>query len=170
MITAKHSNHTKSGAGFTLIETLVYLALFSFLMTGIIVVVYSIFESTDRNQTKIMVQEEGNFLVAKISWALSAVKGFNVNGSTELSVEKWDVSGTTTTTLVINLSGTDLVLSRAGNPPLPLNNSNVEISNLNFSRGVANQEYIRADFKVNARTLQGAPVSQDFSMIKYLRK
>ena len=176
MITARFFNHTKSDAGFTLIETLVYLALFSFLMTGIIVVVYSIFESSDRNQTKIMVQEEGNFLVAKISWALSAIKGFNVNGPTELSVEKWDTSGTGTTEMVIKLSGTDShdIYLKYPDEPEPnefqLNNSNVEISNLNFSRGIADQEYIRADFKVNARTLQGAPVSQDFSMIKYLRK
>ena len=159
----------KNKNAFTLIETLVYLALFSFLMTGIIVVVYSIFESSDRNQTKIMVQEEGSFLVAKISWALSGIKSFNVSSPTDLSVEKYDPSGTTTTVITINLSGTDLNLSRAGNPSLPLNNSNVGISNLLFSHDT-NPEYVKADFTVNAKTVNGMPVSQDFSMVKYLRK
>jgi type II secretory pathway pseudopilin PulG len=161
---------------FTLIETLVYLALFSFLMTGIVVVTYSIFESSDRNQTKIMVQEEGNFLVAKISWALSGTKSFNVNGPEELSVEKYDVSGTGTTKIVIKLSGTDShdIYLKYPDEPEPnefqLNNSNVEISNLAFVRGDTNPEYVRADFKINARTLNGMIVSQDFSMVKYLRK
>jgi hypothetical protein len=161
---------------FTLIETLVYLALFSFLMTGIIVVVYSIFESSDRNQTKIMVQQEGDFLIAKISWAVSAVKGFNISSPTELSVEKYDTLGTGTTKMVISLSGADLhdIYLKYPDEPEPnefqLNNSNIEVSNLVFSRGYTDPEYIKADFKLNAKTLQGMPISQDFSMIKYLRK
>ena len=56
--------------GFTLIETIVYLALFSILMGGAIVAAFNIFESAGRQQTHTMLQEEGNFLIAKINEAV----------------------------------------------------------------------------------------------------
>ena len=56
----------KSGAGFTLIEVLVYLALFGLIMSGAVVSAYQMFEASGRNQTRAMIQEEGDFIVAKI--------------------------------------------------------------------------------------------------------
>lgn len=158
----------KKQQGFTLIEVIIYLALFTILMGGTITTAYSVFDSSDRDQARTIAQEEGDFLIAKINWALSGTKNINISSSTELFVEKRDASGTATTT--IYLSGTDFYLSRGSNPPVLLNNSNVEVSNLVFARSGSIPERVQATFKVSARTLNGMVVSQNFFTVKYLRK
>jgi Tfp pilus assembly protein FimT len=154
---------------FTLIEVLVYLGLFAILMGGMVTVAFSVFESSNRDQTKIMIQEEGDFLVAKINHALSEAKNVNVIGQ-ELSVGRWDDS-----MVLVNLSGTDLNISEGGNPQVTLNNSNVEISpNVKVSPEIftysSDPENIQVNFTVSAKTPNGTIVYQDFFMVKYLRK
>ncbi len=148
---------------FTLVEVLVYLGIFAILMGGILTAAFNVFESSNRDQTKIMIQKEGDFLVAKINRALTDAKNFNVTGN-ELSVERWNGS-----VVVVNLSGTDLNFTEGANPPAVLNNSNVEISNLVFIH-ITNPENIKASFTISARTPNGMIVSEDFSTTKYLRK
>src|SRR5213078_842008 len=74
--------------GFTLIETLVYLALFAIMIGGIVAASYLLFESSNRNQTKAMMQEEKNFILGKINYALSGAKSASVFG-TSLTVTKY---------------------------------------------------------------------------------
>ncbi len=65
--------------GVTLIETLIYIALFALLIGGGVSSAYSLIESSDRIGVHAMVEEEGNFLLAKINWAFET--GMNVEVS-----------------------------------------------------------------------------------------
>ena len=56
--------------GFTLIETLIYIALFALLIGGGVGSAYSLIASSDRITTGAMLEQEGNFLLAKIGWML----------------------------------------------------------------------------------------------------
>ncbi len=163
---------------FTLIEVLVYLGIFAILMGGILTSAFSVFESSNRDQTKIMIQGEGDFLVAKINWALSGAQTITSpleGGSASiLSLSKGDPSGTPIT-VDISLSGTDLNISEGGNPPATLNNSNVEISpNIKVSPEIftysSDPKNVQANFTVSAKTPNGMTVSEDFFTTKYLRK
>ncbi len=153
--------------GFTIIETLIYLALFALIIGGFIVSVYALFASGDRNQTKDMLQEEKNFLVAKINWAMSGAQTISspsagTSGSI-LSLTKYDGS-----TETIALAGTDMKLN--GNI---LNNTNVTISNVVFIHtysGGTNPDSVEAGFTISARTPQGSLVSQSASTTRYIRK
>ena len=115
--------------GFTLIETVIYIALFAFIMTGALVSIYGILGSSARNQTKAMVQEEGSFLLGKIDWALSGVETINLPDDSDgdgieldltLSVKKFDTSPENP--IVITLSGGDFTISRGGGAAQTLNN------------------------------------------------
>jgi len=168
--------------GTTLIEALVYLALFSILMGGSVAAAYGMFESSDRNQTKILLQQEGDFLIAKINWVLSGVQAINLppvgSAGSILSVNKAiGVDLATGQPIIISvgvsLSGTDINLSRAGNPGQPLNNSLVRVSNLIFIHnfgGGADPESLQASFTLSAKAPNGMDVKQDFATTKYLRK
>jgi prepilin-type N-terminal cleavage/methylation domain-containing protein len=165
----------KKQKGFTLIEVLVYLGLFAILMTGLVATAFSIFESSDRDQTRVLMQGEGDFLIAKINWALTGTKNINepfrgASGS-RLSLEKWINPGIATT-VVIELPAKDMVIKRGGNPEVLLNNSNVEIENLLFTHNYesASQENVQVSFTIKAKMLNGMSVSQEFSTIKYVRK
>lgn len=54
--------------GFTLIETLVYLALLGVLMTGAVTALYSIEDSVDAERSAVTVENEGDFVLQKFAW------------------------------------------------------------------------------------------------------
>jgi len=172
--------------GFTLVEVLVYLGLFVILCGGAVVSAYNIVQISNRNQTKSMVQEEGNFIIAKINWVLSGVDAINqpavgTSGSL-LSINK--VTGLDAlnqpiiTPITIGFPTGDVIISYPNNPvpnTFTLNNSNIKISNFNFthnsgSGGGTNPESIQASFTINAKTETGADYSQIFSTTVFLRK
>jgi prepilin-type N-terminal cleavage/methylation domain-containing protein len=174
----------RNQSGFTLIETLVYLALFAILFGGGVTAAYSIAEGSGRDQTKAMVQQEGDFLTAKIDWVLSGTSDISapVKGSSgsQLSVSKVALDNsnppivTVTPITIDNISGNMILIYPSGS--FFLNNSNVSISNLNFTHreasgdGQTNPESVTASFTVVAKTQTGSVYTQDFTTTDYLRK
>jgi len=168
--------------GFTIIEVLMYLGLFTILCGGAVACAYNIIQVSSRNQTKSMVQEEGNYLLAKINWALSGVDAINEVDPTFLSVNK--ITGLDTNNqpiimpITIGMPARDLIISYPGNPApntFTLNNSNIQITDLNFSHtlgtgGGANPESVRVAFTITAKTETGADYAQIFSTTVFLRK
>lgn len=162
-----------SHKGFTLIEAIVYLALFGILIGGAIVAAYNLFEGSSRGQARAMLQEEGNYLYGKISWALSGTKDITTPPAgfpgSSLLIVKWDTSlGDPIQITLGGATGTDLIMSTSSNPTgQTLNNSNVEVSNLLFLHTLAsgngiNPEEVEFSFMVSARTPTGAVLSMQF--------
>lgn len=153
--------------GFTLIETLVYIALFALIIGGFVAASYMLFETSDRNQTKAMMQQEGNFLIAKVKWSLSgallvSAPAANTSGAT-LSLVRSDGS-----VAVFALASTTMMLN--GNA---LNNTNTVMSKLVFihaSAGSTNPESVETGFTITATTPNGMTVSESASTTSYLRK
>ncbi len=149
--------------GFTLIETVVYLALFSIVMTGLVATAYGYFESTGRNETKAVLQEEKDFILGKINYALS--------GAQTISVPTTGASGGTLIVAKYG-GGTITVVSSSGNvlqDSLIINSSNVNISNLSFTHS-SSPESVAASFTISANTPDGQSVSETASITRYLRK
>lgn len=168
----KRGKEISSISGFTLIETIVYLALFGFIMSGTVLSAYQLFEASGRSSTRAMLGEEGDFISAKIDWALSGVQtvvapgapvvGGACTNSVTLSVVKWNA---TVGTVVVALSGGEMTLSKAGGPANVLNNANVTVTNVNFVHcypGGTNPESVEAHFTLSARTTNGVMMSKDF--------
>ena len=174
----------KDDSGFTLIEVIVYLALFAILFGGAIAAAYNVIESSGRNQTKANLQEEGEFLVAKINWALSGVQIVSIpavgSESSQLSVSK--VTGLYNglpiiVYLSVRLDGTNMVIDKGIGPVVSvvLNNSNNYVSQLVFTHASAsgqgiNPESASARFVLSAKTPGGMDMSQEFSTTAFLRK
>jgi prepilin-type N-terminal cleavage/methylation domain-containing protein len=134
--------------GFTLVEVIIYLALFSILMSGILVSVYPILTNTDRLTAHVLRESEVAFITEKIRNALS----LTVTLSDVIIVEPRE--GETSNTLRIERDGSELlsisiddsltfctppricsmlVWSEDGNSPLPLNNERIHIDNLSVT-------------------------------------
>jgi type II secretory pathway pseudopilin PulG len=60
-----------STAGFTLIETIIYIGLFSLIFSGIFVSIFPIFFGAERMSRNIAIAGESAFLLAKIEYTLS---------------------------------------------------------------------------------------------------
>ena len=115
-----------------------------------------------------------------IAWSLSGIQSISTPPnpsagvlcatSPTLSVSKWDTS---IGTIIVDLLGNDIRLSRGGNPAQALNNTNITVSNLTFSHcytGANDPESVSATFTLTARTPNGMLLTQDFSTSQHLRK
>lgn len=175
----------KALRAFTIIETIVYLALFSILIGGAVVGAYNIFDSAGRDQAHAILQEEGNFLIGKINWAISGSSSVNAPGGgqygSSLSVNK--VTGLNgsgqpiVTTVVISLPTVpgNAQIQNGTNPLQNLNNTNVTVTQLRFlhtlptGNGVI-PESVEASTTLTARTPNGMVLSEDFSTTVYIRR
>jgi prepilin-type N-terminal cleavage/methylation domain-containing protein len=154
---------TNQQSGFTLIEVVIYLALFGIMFSGAVVASYSILESSGKNQTRAMMQEEGEFLLAKINWAVSNAQTATVPEGGRL----------VTDTVEFDQDGNSLVLKRNTDPGVELNNSAVSVKNLSFvdisatSNGVKGISY---KFDLESNSPNGAILTSNFASTAYLRK
>jgi prepilin-type N-terminal cleavage/methylation domain-containing protein len=105
MIKRKRKNR-----GFTLMETMIYIALFGIIMSGAVVGTYNLLEGGDRNVASAGVQEEGTFLIRKISWALSGGTAVSISGG-----------------------GSNMTIARGGGASIVLNSDRFKISNVLFT-------------------------------------
>jgi len=64
---------------FTLIETLMYLALLSVLMSGSLVSAYAIAESAERNRAAAWLEQEGLFLLRSVHWDIQGAVVLNLH-------------------------------------------------------------------------------------------
>ena len=166
-LTAQRKARAKSTTGFTLLETLIYLALFAILIGGFVVSAYVLFESSDRTQTKALLQEEKNFLVGKINWVL--------RGAAIVEAPAPNAAGATLTTT--SYDGSTVTLEASGNDMLSngtaLNDADVAISKLVFIRTTApgsGPDSVEAGFTISAKTPEGSAVWQTASTTVYLHK
>ncbi len=162
-------------SGFTLIEVVIYIALFGILFGGAIVASYNVIESSGRNQSRAQLQAEGEFLLAKIGYVLSGVQNISmpsvgITGSI-LKLSKYDG-----TTVSVYATGPLLMLQTSANN-LPINTSSMGLSpnsllftHLASSGNGINPESLKVEFTLTTLTPTGRVLSQDFSSTTYVRK
>lgn len=67
--------------GFTLIETLIYIALFTLIIFGSVVTAYNLVQGSDMLNKKTVTEEEGNFVLRKLDWAMTGLTSISIGGS-----------------------------------------------------------------------------------------
>ncbi len=161
----------KRPLGFTLIELLIYLALFGIILGGVCGAVYTMLEFSDSNQGKVILQEEGNFLLGKIDWALAGAADFTASSSpAELLVDKYNF---TDNPLIFVADGTSLILKRGDKTYDILNSSQIQMINLAFQSipaGSAGAKRMQINFTLLTTSSRGKQLSQDFQSTYYLLK
>src|SRR6266404_3191432 len=155
----------KYNHGFTLIETLIYIALFGIIIGGVSVCVYTLISASGHDQTGIMLEQEGDFLLGKLSWALADGYGLTVGvDKTSFSVNKYNF---TDNSLAFDFHNGNLRLTQGASGAENLNNSSTRVENLVFQDLPAQNgqpEGLSASFVVTARASDGKTVSQNFQM------
>jgi len=127
----KLSSRASLCEGFTLIETVIYLALFTLIMGGFLIVIYGIIQSASASTNKTVVEEEGSFGLAKLKWALSGASAITVGANT-LSITKPSLpSGQNP--LLFDLNSGAMRLRRGSGTSTPLTSMNAKMTNLTFT-------------------------------------
>ena len=161
------SKKTLQSNGFTLIEVIIYLALFSILMAGSLSAAFALCESGGHERTRAFLLEEGNFIVAKTEWELSSAELVTNpsagNSGTTVSLERvsgYDSNGIPVTTAVMF-------------DPATLVGGRVLLSSVHFYHSAetnTNPESVGLSFTLAMRTEQGAIISQSFFSTTTLKK
>jgi len=151
--------------GFTLIEVLIYSALLSIMMGGILMMTYELLRGAGKLTMKNTAEEEGNFVLRKINLALTGTSIISLpdefsHYSSIFSITKYNG-------LQIDLrfheGKIEMREGGAGMDYLPLTTENVIVSNLGFELIVLDGGFIG----IEASTTISGKV---FSLKKYLRK
>jgi hypothetical protein len=117
--------------GFTLIETIIYIALLTALMGGTTLAAYQIIQASSQTSGISSLQGEGGFVLRKIGWALSGAQSVSVGGSScsrTMHVVKHD--GTTTD---MRRTGTKIEMRQNAGAYHALTTDNVSVSCLEIS-------------------------------------
>ncbi|MDO8548206.1 MAG: prepilin-type N-terminal cleavage/methylation domain-containing protein [bacterium] len=120
--------------GFTLIEVIIYIGLFSILMTGSVVAAYQLVGSGAHNQRSVLTQEEGTFLNRKINWALTGASAVSVSGGNILTITRPDLGAQSPIIISGIISGSEgnITLTRNGSAPAMLNTESLSVNNVSF--------------------------------------
>ncbi len=156
--------------GFTLIEVLVYLALFAVLFGGTLASVHVLISGSNKNQSVITLQQEGEFLMGKLNWALAGASSLTVNSATQITINKFDYGSNP---VVFDLNSNKLRISQASGAFVNLNSDNANITNLTFTDIPAlgaKPQGLKTLFTIQTLTSNGFSVSKVFETTKYLRK
>lgn len=170
-VSKKQTGVLSHSAGFTLIETLVYLGLFGIIMGSLAVAVYGIVEANGRGDARVVIQEEGGFLIGKMNWALSGASSIAVGVTPpSLAVNKY---GFGLNPLVFTIVGNAVRLQEGGGAVVSLNSNSVQVINFvvtNIPAANGKPQGVTVGFTLRGTTPKGVTIDQDFSTTKYLRK
>lgn len=155
----------RSLTGFTLIEALLYIALFAIVIGGGMVATYQIIQATDASINQTILQEEANFLLRKVNWALTGATAITVNPST---LQTTKLISDVSTQLTFALTGTNITLRRGSNSPVILNSSSIQAKNLLFSNISGSPHGVATSFTLTTAQ-NGRAATQNFKTTKYLR-
>lgn len=164
-----------SRSGFTLIETIIYIAILGVLLGSVLGIYYGFADSQADNLIRALVQSEANFAMRKISWGMTGAAAINQPASgatsTVLSIDSYEDS---VNPIVFDLLGDRLRLARAGGTAENLTNSRVSVSHLEFTHlpAVGNQpEGISVSLTLQAPPLPAtALATTTLTRTIYLRK
>lgn len=131
-------------SGFTLLETIIYLALFSVLMSGATVTVYQLLSSIDKDERTLKVLTESNFINQKLDWALSGKSEIEIIDSDTFKITR--VDDPSISPVIFYFYDTQLYLSRNGGVPLLLTNNTLKISDVTVSYVSGRLQY---NYKIN---------------------
>jgi type II secretory pathway component PulJ len=144
--------------GFTLIEVLIYSALFAFILSMVLVSVYQIMQSSNSLDIKNVTEAEANFLLRKMGWALSSVSTINFpvagSSSSTLSVSRINFSQNP---IVFSSGNNNLTIKRGSEATAILNSQSISINSVSFLHLAAAgdiPEAVRINLTVNSKTYQ----------------
>lgn len=119
----------------TLIETTIYLALFSLFMTGAIISSWHIIETIEHNKNELMIQEEGTFLVRKMQWAITGATAMTTQSATKLVITRPDLTARipSQSPLTFTFDANDILLARGARDPTSLTAGGFPITDASFT-------------------------------------
>jgi type II secretory pathway pseudopilin PulG len=157
-----------SQAGFTLIEIIIYIALFSFILVTAFVAAFQLIDGSSKLSVKNNTESEANFVMQKINWVMTGIDPTTtpvVSGSgcnQNLSIHRTDTSMSPVVIRSNIVSGVNYIeIQKNGGTFYPITTANVLVTCLKFVPISGSPFGINTTFTMN---------NTDFNITKYIRK
>lgn len=136
----QHHFPPRSGAGFTLIETVIYIALLGIMLGGGMIGVYNILEGSGRTRQAMYREQEGYFITRKINSILSETDTiYEPAPNTSSTVLRVHTPGGD---VRIELFGNQVTLQRGLGATTTLNDTLIPAANLSFTENSASSTLV----------------------------
>ena len=142
--------------GFTLVELLVYVTIFTIVIIGVISVFVEVLNIQSHESGKTQVNQESQFLIQQIQYNIETARLADMPLDTATStLQLREFSLSVSPTLIYASGGVVYIQQGLGGTPVPLTSSNVTVSNISFTR----------HYNIGSSTIYGADsVSYSFTM------
>ncbi len=161
---------------FTLIETIIYLALFSVIIGGSITSAFFFLEHSDKNNIHAQVAGEAEFILTKIEYLLSGTTQISSPSSGLACILPCIVSVTKAFSIprdiTIFVQGNTLYVKKDYAPPVAISGNSFQVnafSAVHFQKDAKGSKRIKVLFTLNTLSPQGTTVSGDFYTTYYLK-
>ncbi len=141
--------------GFTLIEIIIYSALIAIIIGYALGGAYSLIQDSDRLNNRAVIDEEANFILKKIGWALSSLEQITTPASGAsgqgLTISRYNFASNPVS---FALNSGNLTMRTASGPAIILNNDRTEINSLVFEHfdAVPNKpDGVKTTISINGR-------------------
>lgn len=119
--------------GFTLIETVIYIALFSLITGFVMIVFYQILTVQDQHRFYVEIDQEANFMMQKMLWAVTgAERLLQPSGGATSTILTVDLAVTGQNLVTFDIDSGSLRINRASSTLL-LTSSRVFVNELIFT-------------------------------------
>ncbi len=136
-------------SGFTLLETIVYCALFGVLMTSALVTVYSLMDSNDRAKQSISLIAEAAFINQKLVWVFTGAANVTAIDAQTVHIARPDLG--TDNPLVLEAFSNNWYLTRGSAQPQALTGLPFAITEVVVNH---NASELTIDYKLNGESFQ----------------
>ena len=167
------TSNLKPRLGFTLFETIIYIALLSVVTSFVMVVFYQLIGSGDQHRNRIEADSEANFMMQRIVWAVTGASAINspaINATgTSLSVTKFNYAQNP---IVFDLNSRNLRIAKASGTPAFLGSSRIAVESVIFEHLPSVQstpEGVKIILKVVSSDITRPQASTTLENIIYLR-
>ena len=135
--------------GFSLIETVIYVALLGFIMGGGLIAVYNILEGSGRTRESMYREQDAYFIGRKIDSILS-----ETNYASVIISEVTHPNSLSTQSASMSLVDDVIVLSRNGGGGVPLNDNLIKAEDLFFQKS-ATSSVVTSSFTLDGQIYSG---------------
>lgn len=133
----------KAAAGFTLLETLVYMSLLSILLSGAFGVLYGIMESAKRYNLRTQIISEGNYVQSKLKYLFYSAASVSVS----YSAITFHPLNNPAQVVQVSLQNGHLVIQRGSSTPVSVTSDNIIVQNF-IATSTPAQFFV--NFKINS--------------------
>lgn len=148
--------------GFTLIEIIIYMGIFSIVITSLIAYAWNVIEGGVKGTTEREIFTQAQYISNWLTEEIRGASGINSVSTTQLSLATFNAA---TNPTVITLDNGTLVVQQGSASPYTLNSQNTTLQNFtftNYSSADNKTKDIQFDFTL-AANYQGAGARQEYN-------